>query len=212
MLVANKKKTPAGLIISWGLLLLSILATGGIYFYNSWIEKSNIALKWKVAEIQSNIEDLKKDDKIQVASLISKNKLMLQKKEYFSQIPTFFKYINEISETHSIDFESFKYRDWVITMDAVAQWWQWSESYKKIVDFIKEYREDDISNSQYFDLWFVQSFENDWDIRFEVNFEVKPNVNKKLLTGEKNNSATNNKSNTKEIILEKLKKKGWEQQ
>ena len=207
MLVSNKKKIPTGFIGAGALLWFVIIATIGLYIYNGAIEKNNIELKGKNDAIQSDIDVLKQDPQIQIATLITKNKALLEQMEYFSQIPLFISQVDALESEYSLNFDGFKYSKGIVSTDAVSQWWMWTESYKKIVRFISDYRNKETQAEKDFGLSFIKSFEDDGDINFKVELEVQQKVIKKeeqqtgdMLTNTPEETWTDTKASKEETL------------
>lgn len=179
MLVSNKKKIPTSFIGAGALLWFVVIATIGIYIYNGSVERGNIELKAGVEAIEADINALKQDPEIQIATLITKNKALLEKMEYFSQIPLFISQVDALESEYSLDFDGFKYSKWVVSTDAISEWGAWTESYKKIVRFISDYRDKETQSEKDFALGFVKSVEDDGDINFKVELEVQQKKSQK---------------------------------
>ena len=91
------------------LLVIVILSTIGIYWYNYSLEKENNKIYERLANIEKNIWILNKNENIRVYNLIQKNKKILTKLEKYSQITYFINSMEYIKKQYLLNFKWFNY-------------------------------------------------------------------------------------------------------
>lgn len=172
MLINNKKikKIP---VIPTVFLLIVILFSAVLYFYNYFLEKKNDSLNEEIQVLEKSIENIKKDKKVEVYELLQKYKWEIWKYEKNSDIVKYMNHLEGISKKYWIIFSGFSIANWEIKTEIVVRKLNLkgnSQAYERVVKFIKDYRED---SESLLNLNFINSF--DWmdEIKFLVNFKVK---------------------------------------
>ncbi len=176
-----KKKTINSNYLSIWFLIFSIVLTMGLYFYNMSIINQNEELINNITIKEKSINELENNSDIIALSLYNANKSSIKKLEDYSKISFYINHIIKLKSIYGIKFKWFKYSSWKLTTTVIAS----SDSpsninYKKVVRFIKEYRENKDS-SALFDLDLVRrvTTKNDWiDNIFDIDLVLKNNISR----------------------------------
>lgn len=178
-----KKKSANSLYISIAFLIISILLTLGIYFYNIKLISINNELNNEINIKQSSIEELEKDSNIVVSSLYNSNRNSIKKLNDYSNITIFINHILKLSRIYGIDFKWFNYSGWRLWLSVTSSSDSgWSINYKKVAKFISEYRKNE-NKQALFDLGLVKNVvtKNQWvDNVFNITLTLKNDLNKIL--------------------------------
>jgi len=172
----NKNIKTSGGKISFPLifLVLIIIMTVWIYWYNSYIESENDNLEAdKIAPTVAKINDIKKDNNIKVYSLIQDNKKILNKLESFSDITNIIKWISYIENNYDLNLKWFNYSNWVVSTKAYTDPNRVSNWYRATSYFISKYRKD---KKAIFKLPYISKFSWSKNIAFNLKLEVKDNL------------------------------------
>jgi len=182
----KKRKIDSNYLSIW-FLIFSIVLTGALYFYNMSLQSNIKDLQTSIETKENSINNLEKQAKIFASSLYDYNKFTINKMEDYSKISMYINHLWNISRKYNIDFKWFKYSNWKLNTEAIASSDSVGINYKKVVKFIKEYRENK-DLSALFDLGLVKSVvsknENVDDI-FQISLELKNNIWKILKEKEK---------------------------
>ncbi len=177
---SKKAKVP---FYSIALFVLVLVSSIWLYIYNLYLQDEIWAINKDIIVYKTNIKELKKDEKLQVYTLIEENKKILNEMEKRSKITNYINAVEKISVKMWLEFGDFNYSDGKITTDVVAKTKSLAVSgedviknlaYVKVRDFIKKYRKD---QTALFDLGFINSF--NWTdeisdtIEFSVVFTIK---------------------------------------
>ena len=155
------------------LLILVILSTVWLYWYNYIVEWKNEKLDTRISEKEAEIIKIKKDKNIQVFALISDNEKVLKKLESYSQITKLIEWLTYIEDNYSLNLEWFNYSNWVITTKAKTNPEKVSNAYIATSSFIKEYRKD---KNAIFKLPFISKVSWNDNMSFNLKLEVKDNL------------------------------------
>lgn len=146
------------------LLVIVILSTIGIYWYNYSLEKENNKIYERLANIEKNIWILNKNENIRIYNLIQKNKKILTKLEKYSQITYFINSMEYIKKQYWLNFKWFNYSNWIISTKASALF------YSSASKFIEEYRKDE---KEIFNIWFISKVTGSRELSFDLKLEIK---------------------------------------
>jgi len=100
-----KKKGASSLYMSILFLIISILLTLGIYFYNINLISTNNELDNEINIKQSSIEELEKDSNIVISSLYNSNRNSIKKLNDYSNITVFINHVLKLSRIYGVDFK-----------------------------------------------------------------------------------------------------------
>lgn len=178
-LLTNKKnmKLP---ILPLIFFIFTIILTAWFYGYNFYLSSENNKISERNMNLERSINSLRENKEIQVYELLKQNNAEISKYERNSDIVKYMDHLSDIERKYKLSFSGFSIVDWEIKseinirkIDSRLE----SQSYEKVRDFIKNYRED---KEALLELKFINSF--DWmdNIKFNVNFGVKKMPEKKL--------------------------------
>lgn len=160
-------------IIGISLFLVVLFITIWAFIYNMMLKNDISKIENDISKIDVSLEELKKDKDIQVASLLVKNKKIIEKLEKNSDITKYINHLNTLSRKYGVKFSWFNLAENKVSTKALVNT-RWNIfAYKNVKNFIKDYRNPEMENDQIFKLGFVNSFEWNDSIRFDVNFEIK---------------------------------------
>ncbi len=145
-----------------------ILLTAGLYFYNANVVSWNVDLDWEISRLDTSIKKLNADENIKAYSLYVSNKDTFDTLTAQSQIPKFVKHIK--TATRSLDLWGFSYSDGKIAMKFTSESDTTSQSYQKVIKFLKSYRENEENMFTLDTIWWVTGQDK---ITFNANFELK---------------------------------------
>ena len=194
----NSKKFP---VLPSIFLILVIVLSIGLFSYNKYLQSGNEKISSEISQIETNIENLRKDPKIKVYELLEKYKTEIARLENNSNVIKFIDHLADIRSKYWVSFSGFALANWEIKTEAEARKLSSSvsskdTSYEKVAKFIKEYREDK-NKEALFDLDFVNSFEWMDTIKFGLNFKIKaPKAKKEEIKSVKQNTTTKEKTDT----------------
>jgi len=206
-----KKEKINSFYLSIWFLIISILITTGLYFYNLNIIKANAEINSNIKIKTKSISELEKDPNVIASSLYNLNKTSINKLEDYSKITTYINHIYDLSKTYNINFKGFNYSLGKLNTTVIANSDSfWNINYMKAAKFIKEYREN-VNNNFLFDLELVKSVttKDDWaSNEFNIDLVLKNNIFK-IISDFKNTDLIEENIQSKEekIKSEELKKK-----
>lgn len=176
----NKREKTKMPVYSITLFLLVFLITVWLFGYNIYLQKSIKVIDNDINIYKTNVSELKKDEKLQVYTIIEDNKNILDEMTKRSKITTYINAIEKIWIKMWIVFGDFNLSNGEISIEGTAKTKSLimtnnedaSESlaYTKVKDFIKNYREDE---KALFNLGFINSFNWSDTIRFSMVFTIK---------------------------------------
>lgn len=167
--VVNTTKSK-GLYASIIVFLFTLVFTFWSYFYNLAINKSISNKKDEIISIDNNLEKLKSDSKIKLYTLINDNKVYLEKYRYLSNITDFISNFKDLSKKYNISFKNFVYSSSTISTVWQANDDSMSLASAKVQNFIKYFRD---KNNDKFTMSFLNNFEWQENISFNINFKIK---------------------------------------
>lgn len=155
------------------LLILVLLSTIWLYWYNYVVEWKNEKLDIRISEKETEITKIKEDKNIQVFALISDNDRVLKKLESYSQITKFIEWLTYIEDNYGLILEWFNYSNWIITTKAITNPDKIGNAYIATSSFIEKYRKD---KNAIFKLPFISKVVWNSDMSFNLKLEVKDNL------------------------------------
>ncbi|PIE85482.1 hypothetical protein CSA08_01850 [Candidatus Gracilibacteria bacterium] len=187
-----KKKKKSSYIFSLLFLALVLILTLALYLYNSNITEDIAEVNEEIKVVDSLIENIKKDEKLQIYSLIETNKKPLEILEYNSQIPDYIEHFKNIGQKYKIDLKSFSYSAGKITTSVTFN--QENEvTYLRVVNFLRDYRQ---SPDSLFDLDFVKSVSGNDTITFNISLTLKDLSKRPIVKNELVNEQAKKQDNT----------------
>lgn len=156
--------------ISIALFVMVLVLTIWLFIYNSKKEAQINALKQDLSNINLEINNIKKEDRVVLYTLIDKNRDTLDRYKNLSQIPKFISNIKGLSRDFSIWFDWFRYSNWDITTTALVQASNSILASSKVNTFFEKFREEDDLE---FSLDFVNNFVWQESITFNTVFSLK---------------------------------------
>lgn len=169
-----KKKKKNSHYFSIIFLIVIILSTLALYFYNIALSSEINKIRLSIQDVDSLTENIKKDEKVKIYSLIESNKKTLEKMKYTSQIPDFIEHFKVIWKKYRVKLKSFNYSWWKISSEVSFE--NKNEiTYLRVVNFIRGYRE---SKDSLFDLKFINSIKGQNNIEFSILLDLKEQVKK----------------------------------
>lgn len=151
-------------------LVVVIVATIVLYFYNNHLKGSIAEIQTSITTIDSNINEVENDKNIQIYRLIQLNKSVIRSYESMNNITKYINHMNVIKGKYNLEFNWFDLSKWVITTNIKTSSNEEWLAYQKTRDFISKYRQD---KKALFNLGFVTSVEWMDEIKFKVDFKIK---------------------------------------
>jgi len=176
----NKSKLPI-LIFPMIILILIIIGTWTLYFYDDKYNKENIEITENTKKIDEDIKKIKSDENLQIFDIITNNKKIIDKLNSYSQVPRFIKWIEYIEKKYFLDLEWFTYSKGTITTSVEANYNKSLKTYNTTANFIEKYRKEENVD---FELPFIKSVNSTWiqnkrNMKFNLKLKVKdklPNI------------------------------------
>ena len=193
-----KKKILWGVLIPWILLGWIIVFTAGLYWYNSYLTGEINTVENNIKTVLTQIDEVKKDPKLQVFNLLEKHKKVISTLNRNSQIPKIIKSLNEIEDKYGLIFDKIGYANGIITLNSSTSSKRSSEPYRAVSDFIKKYREDKDAD---FLLPFVSKFTGSSEMKMPIILELTDNI---LGSKDFKNKKISTASTQKEKIIQKI--------
>ena len=168
--IKNISKKPKNNILSISFLIIVILSTWFMHFYNSIITKNIEEIKTNITSIEWNISEVKKDKNLQIFSLLEDNKSILNSYKLMNNISKYINHLNVIQAKYDLKFTWFSLNNWVLnsSIEFVSDD-NWI-AFQKARDFIKNYRMD---KKALFELDFINQIQWMDKIKFNVSFKIK---------------------------------------
>lgn len=166
---ADYNKMKYSIILFVFILILNIW----LYFYNSYLTKQITQSSESLAKVEQNIKEINSDDKVKLYTLVKANKETLKKFSLMSNIPEYINTLKSLWQTYQISFENFSYNESVLQTtviaidDGVSLW------YQKTQKFISNFRNNETRNKELFSLWFVDAFDGQSQMKYNVKFKIK---------------------------------------
>ncbi len=189
------------------LLIVAVISTAGLYFYNIYLEWENSSKQVEIKDIKEKINNVRKDRNLQIFELLDDNKRVLDKMKAESQITTMMSAMDDIESKYNIFFEGFNYSNGEISSEAFSNTEDGWEPYAIVRDFINDFRKEKESG---LDLPFITQLEWMSEIKFPIKFRVNTKLwlpTKGAEKAEKVVKKSSTKKTTKELILERKKEK-----
>ena len=158
------------------LLILVLLLTIWLYWYNSYIESDNKKIEDRITDKNKEIEKIKKDKNIQIYALIRKNERTLTKLENYSDITKIMNAMSYIEDNYYLTLDWFNYSNWVLNTRALTTMNN-DNAYNVVSKFISRYRKDK-SKWAIFNLPFISRVVWNEQIKFNLTLKVKENLKK----------------------------------
>lgn len=169
-LYKKKKKNPY--IVSILFLITVSVITVIIYLYNQEVYKDINEIEVKIKEVELLINNIKKDERLQVYNLIEKNNKSIEKLKYISQVPTFIKHFKFLWRKYKMKLKTFNYSGGKINTEVLFTNKR-DLTYLRVVNFIKNYRE---SSDALFELNFINSVRWNEAMKFSIWLELKDKI------------------------------------
>jgi hypothetical protein len=164
------QKRDKGLYLSIGFLLVVILATVAMYFYNVMLDNQNTELSNSIIHYDASIADIKKDKRLQVYELLKMNEKTISALAAKSNVSMYIKYLKAIGSKYDITFEGFNYGSGEIQSAAKIASDERGLAYAKITNFISGFRK---LEDRKFDLLFINNLVGHDSISFNTRFKLK---------------------------------------
>lgn len=148
---------------------LVVLLTLSLFIYNVVLVNQNAALETKISESNQTILSIENDDAFKVFSLIEANKETLQGLISRSNVTKYMNHMQNIMDKYGLSFRWF----WISGLNLKTSISTTSDTklaYKKVVSFIKDYRND---KDALFNLNFINKVSWYNDMKIDLNFEIK---------------------------------------
>ena len=165
----KQKKSKSFYYSIWFLIFILIL-TGALYGYNTMITGGNTDLDSEMSRLETSIDKLKNDENVKAYSLYVSNQKTFDALSAQSQIPEFIKEVKKTLSKYGLELAWFNYNDGKVAVKVVSEWDTRSQSYEKVVKFLKNYRLDENS---LFTLDTISWVTGQSKINFDVNFVLK---------------------------------------
>ena len=103
------QKRDKGLYASIFFLVLVVIGTVSMYFYNVYLDNQNTQLSNAVIHYDASINEIKKDKRLQVYELLKLNEKAITNLALKSNVSSYIKYLKAIGSKYGITFEGFNY-------------------------------------------------------------------------------------------------------
>ena len=114
----NSKKFP---VLPSIFLILVIVLSIGLFSYNKYLQSGNEKISSEISQIETNIENLRKDPKIKVYELLEKYKTEIARLENNSNVIKFIDHLADIRSKYWVSFSGFALANWEIKTEAEAR-------------------------------------------------------------------------------------------
>ncbi len=165
-----KQKKSKSFYYALAFLFFVIILTGALYAYNTMIVGSNADLEAEINRLETSINKLKDDENVKAYSLYVSNQKTFDSLTAQSQIPDFIKEVKKTLTQYWLELSWFNYNDGKVAVKVISEWDDRSESYQKVVKFLKNYRSDENS---LFTLDTISWVTGQSKMNFDVNFVLK---------------------------------------
>lgn len=164
------KKSGSSYLTSIIFLVIVIVSTTFLHFYNNSLVIEVEKLKSNISSIESNINDVEKSKSLQIYWLLEINKEIINSYENMNKVTKFINHMNVIQWKYKLNLTGFNLSNWKISSNVNITSDNEGIAYMKTKDFISNYRNDP---KALFDLDFISSIEWMDEIKFQVNFKIK---------------------------------------
>lgn len=165
------KKRSTSVILSVGFLILVVVATGALYWYNMYLARAVEEKQNTVKHYEASISELKEDKNIQIYDLVKMNQVALKALSERSNMKKHILYLKQLGSQFQIQFEWFVYSDGTIsTQWKIATTENGDRAYAKFVNFLSKYRQEE---SRKFDILFVNSISGHDNMQIDFKFKLK---------------------------------------
>ncbi len=164
------KKSGLGHLPSLVFLILVVIFTLTLYFYNNYLVKEIEKVNINISSIESNISEVEKEKSLQVYSLLELNKGYIKEYELMNKVTRYINHMNVIQAKYGLKFTNFNLSNWEIATNVEVVSDDKGIAYQKARDFIKGYRNDD---KALFNLDFINGVEWMDNIKFSIIFTIK---------------------------------------
>ena len=214
----NVSQYPRHTVVAIIFLIFCMLITAWVYIYWISVDRKIKGYEVELAETNKAIEALRSDENVQAFELYTINKPMLEDLTYKSNVPTFYTELARLSRIYDFSFSNFSYREWELSLSAIAQTTWREQAYGKLRDVIEAFRLKPITNSNQdeveslenenqtatefmkesdsiFSLNEVQAFQWSANIETTLNFTIKPEVVEEEVEEETDSSEESEEAN-----------------
>ena len=165
-----KQKQWKGLYYALGFLIIVVLITGWLFFFNNRLASEISDLKEQISQREDSIKDRRKDKNIETYYIYNRNESILEELAEKSQIPTFVEHALRTMVRYDLVFEGFSYSNWQISLNATSESNDKGLAHTKVSKFVNEYNK---SESSLFELQWIENFSWQDNIRFPIIFTIK---------------------------------------
>lgn len=158
--------------ISIIILLWVVFLNIWLYFYNWYLEWKNNSIQEQITQTDESIKKIYEDPKVSLYTMIQNNSKFIDKYKNISKITEYINNLKKLSLITKIEFNWFSYADWKLSSNALAQDDSNSLASVKVEKFLSKFRKWD-QKDNFFNLWFVNSFDWQKNITFSLSLEVK---------------------------------------
>lgn len=124
----------------------------------------------KIEERDESLKNLENNEELQVYALLEANKKSLDLLKKRSQIVSYVQHLKWIARAYDLEISWFQMDWWVIRTQVEAKSDDLWVSYKKIVHFMKAYKE---NKKALFDIEPIKTFRWYDNLRFHIDFRIK---------------------------------------
>lgn len=164
------------LYISVWLFILILALNVWLYFYNNSLLSKVESYNKELTVLENNIKEINNDDKIKLYTLIKTNATFLEKYSYLSKIPEFINNLKKLWNIYKVSFKNFSYSNSIIntSVTAIDDWTSfWYQKSQKLISNFRKNEQSKDKNNQIFSLDFIDYFEWQNEIKFNINFKIK---------------------------------------
>ncbi len=151
-------------------LVVVIIATALLHFYNSTLSTDIEKIKMNISSYNSNIREVQKDKKIQIYTLLELNDNVIRSYKLMNKIPKYINHLKDIETIYGVKFSWFNLNNMKLNSKIKVISDDKAIAYQKTRDFLKKYRNDP---NALFNLEFVNQFEWMDNMQFKVEFTIK---------------------------------------
>jgi hypothetical protein len=152
-------------------LLLVVILTIWLYWYNYYLDWVNKELETEIFTKQKLVAEKKQQKKLKVYSLYMMNKPIINKLEKLSNVRSYINHLDLISNKYWIIFKWFSYSNLEIKTLAYSVSDSKNIDYQKTVNFLRNYKKDKKALFTIKPIKGVNTFESKQ--KFEITFKIK---------------------------------------
>lgn len=120
-------------------LVFVVLATLGLFFYNSRLLAKNTDIQSQIDTLSTSISEVESHKDVQVYSIYSQNKQFLDTLSQNSKLSSFVAHIKKNLRKYGLEGQGFNYAGGVVTVSLSSQTNDTGYAYEKVVKFLREY-------------------------------------------------------------------------